>query len=44
VAIEPGTGGILALVSVPTFDPNLFVDGIAPRTGMNSTTRRIIRW
>ena len=28
VAIEPETGGILALVSAPTFDPNLFVDGI----------------
>lgn len=28
VAIEPSTGGILALISVPTFDPNLFVDGI----------------
>jgi penicillin-binding protein 2 len=28
VAIEPSTGGILALVSVPNFDPNLFVDGI----------------
>ncbi|MCX7898126.1 MAG: penicillin-binding protein 2 [Rhodocyclaceae bacterium] len=28
VAIEPDTGGILALVSKPTFDPNLFVDGI----------------
>jgi penicillin-binding protein 2 len=28
VAIEPSTGGILALVSAPTFDPNLFVDGI----------------
>jgi penicillin-binding protein 2 len=28
VAIEPETGGILALVSTPTFDPNLFVDGI----------------
>lgn len=28
VAIEPSSGGILALVSVPTFDPNLFVDGI----------------
>jgi len=28
VAIEPTTGGILALVSKPTYDPNLFVDGI----------------
>ncbi|ARU58152.1 cell division protein FtsI/penicillin-binding protein 2 [Oleiphilus messinensis] len=28
VAIEPETGGILALVSTPTFDPNLFVTGI----------------
>jgi penicillin-binding protein 2 len=29
VAIDPSTGGILALVSVPNYDPNLFVDGIA---------------
>jgi len=28
VAIEPSTGGLLALVSTPTFDPNLFIDGI----------------
>jgi penicillin-binding protein 2 len=28
VAIEPATGGILALVSMPNYDPNLFVDGI----------------
>ncbi len=28
VAIEPSTGGILAFVSRPGFDPNLFVDGI----------------
>lgn len=29
VAIDPSTGGVLALVSMPTFDPNLFVDGIS---------------
>ncbi|MFU2486352.1 penicillin-binding protein 2 [Thauera sp. WH-1] len=29
VAIEPETGGVLALVSMPTYDPNLFVDGIS---------------
>jgi penicillin-binding protein 2 len=28
VAIEPGTGDVLAYVSRPGFDPNLFVDGI----------------
>jgi penicillin-binding protein 2 len=30
VAIEPATGGVLAFVSKPGFDPNLFVDGIDP--------------
>jgi penicillin-binding protein 2 len=30
VAIEPSTGGVLALVSKPGFDPNQFVDGIDP--------------
>lgn len=28
IAIEPATGDILAYVSKPTFDPNLFVEGI----------------
>jgi penicillin-binding protein 2 len=28
VAIEPSTGDVLAYVSKPTYDPNLFVDGI----------------
>ena len=31
VAIEPATGGVLAFVSMPGFDPNLFVDGIDPQ-------------
>jgi penicillin-binding protein 2 len=31
VAIEPATGGVLAFVSKPGFDPNFFVDGIDPQ-------------
>lgn len=31
VAIDPNTGGILALVSKPGYDPNLFVRGISVR-------------
>ena len=32
VAIEPDTGSVLAFVSRPGFDPNLFVDGIDPQS------------
>jgi len=31
VAIDPNTGGILAMVSKPTFNPNLFVTGISSK-------------
>ncbi len=44
VAIEPSTGGILALVSTPTFDPNLFVDGIRTEDWICSTTPPTGRW
>jgi len=32
VAIEPKSGGVLALVSMPHYDPNLFVNGIDAKT------------
>jgi penicillin-binding protein 2 len=32
VAIEPNSGSVLAFVSKPGFDPNLFVDGIDPQS------------
>jgi penicillin-binding protein 2 len=32
VAIEPASGDVLAFVSKPTYDPNLFIDGIDPQS------------
>ncbi|MFP3442601.1 penicillin-binding transpeptidase domain-containing protein, partial [Pantoea sp. SIMBA_133] len=38
VAIEPETGGILALASVPGFDANKFVTGISVEDYRNLST------
>jgi len=42
VAMDPRTGEVLALVSKPGFDPNLFVDGIDPQNwdALNSSPAR----
>jgi len=32
VAIDPANGDVVAMVSMPTFDPNLFVEGINSKT------------
>ena len=45
VAINPNDGAVLALVSRPGFDPNLFVDGIDPQTWeqlLDSPTRPLV--
>lgn len=31
VAIDPSSGGVIAMVSTPSFDPNLFVNGISEK-------------
>lgn len=38
VAIKPDTGEILALVSKPSFDPNIFAKGISPKQWEDLTT------
>jgi penicillin-binding protein 2 len=42
VAIDPNNGELLALVSMPTFDPNLFVNGISVKdySGLRDSPRR----
>ena len=42
VALEPSSGSVLAFVSKPGFDPNLFVDGIDPQswTELNNSPDR----
>ena len=45
VAIDPRDGGILAMVSSPTYDPNLFVHGISSKAYnelLNSRSRPLI--
>jgi penicillin-binding protein 2 len=42
VAINPRTGGVLAMVSTPSFDPNLFAQGIDPESfkALNTSLER----
>ncbi|OED45862.1 penicillin-binding protein 2 [Endozoicomonas sp. (ex Bugula neritina AB1)] len=42
VAMDPKTGGVLSMISAPSFDPNLFVTGIDTKTfnGLNTDINR----
>lgn len=42
VAIDPRNGDVIAMVSIPTFDPNLFVNGLDSLTyrGLSDSPRR----
>ena len=44
VVTDPRTGAILALVSTPSYDPNLFVDGISSKDYPRCSTTRTHRW
>lgn len=41
VALDPRTGGILAMESMPSYDPNLFATGISPAEWRRLTTDRL---
>lgn len=41
VAMDPRTGGILAMESMPSYDPNLFATGISPAAWRRLTTDRL---
>lgn len=44
VVTDPRTGGVLALVSMPSYDPNLFVDGISSKDYPGCSMTRIPHW
>jgi penicillin-binding protein 2 len=40
VAIEPESGAVLSLVSVPSYDPNIFINGVPLKTYHDLSTNR----
>lgn len=40
IVTDPRTGGVLSLVSMPSYDPNLFVDGISSKDYSGCLTTR----